>query len=52
MQQTKEPQPLLTEWSSQGATRSGFDLNVRPANPGDERLLVEFFGRVKPPYGR
>lgn len=49
MQQTKEPGPaLLTEWSSQGATRSGFDLNVRPANPSDERTLVDFFGRVKP----
>jgi len=49
MQQTKEPGPaLLTEWSSQGATRSGFDLNVRPANPADERTLVDFFGRVKP----
>lgn len=49
MQQTKEPGPaLLTEWSSQGATRSGFDLNVRPANPSDERPLIDFFGRVKP----
>ena len=49
MQQIEEPGPaLLTEWSSQGATRSGFNLNVRPANPDDERTLVDFFARVRP----
>jgi acetyltransferase len=49
MQQTKDPDPaLLPQWSSQGATREGVELNVRPANPSDERSVVDFFGRVRP----
>lgn len=49
MQQTKEAGPaLLPQWSSQGATREGIELNVRPVNPSDERTLVDFFGRVQP----
>lgn len=49
MQQTKEAGPaLLPEWSFQSATREGVELNVRPVNPGDERTLVDFFGRVMP----
>lgn len=49
MQQTEDPEPaLLPQWSSQAATREGVKLNIRPANPSDERPLVEFFDRVRP----
>jgi GNAT superfamily N-acetyltransferase len=49
MHQTKDPGPaLLPQWSSQGATREGVELNIRPANPSDERSLVDFFDRVRP----
>lgn len=49
MPATKEPvTPLLPEWASQVATREGFGLNVRPASPDDEQILVEFFRQVSP----
>ncbi|HEY0628918.1 MAG TPA: GNAT family N-acetyltransferase [Sphingomicrobium sp.] len=49
MQQTKDPGTAqLPQWSSQGTTREGVKLNIRPANSSDERPLVDFFDRVRP----
>jgi GNAT superfamily N-acetyltransferase len=49
MQQTEDPgAAVLPQWNSQGVTREGIKLNVRPANPSDERPLVDFFDRVRP----
>lgn len=41
-------QSLLPEWSAQLMTRSGMRLNVRPASPDDEELVVSFFRGVTP----
>jgi GNAT superfamily N-acetyltransferase len=41
-------QLLLGEWSAQLETRTGLKLNVRPAAPEDEELLIDFFDHVAP----
>lgn len=48
MREASQPQLLLGEWSNRITTRSGVQLNVRPAAPEDEALLEDFFGRVTP----
>jgi GNAT superfamily N-acetyltransferase len=48
MLESNQPQLLLDEWSNRITTRSGVQLNVRPAAPEDEALLEAFFGRVTP----
>jgi GNAT superfamily N-acetyltransferase len=39
---------MLSEWSAQLTTRSGLELNVRPASPQDEQAVSDFFGKVSP----
>lgn len=48
MLEADQPQLLLGEWSNRITTRSGVQLNVRPAAPEDEALLETFFSRVLP----
>ena len=47
MEASKNPPPLmLSEWSAQLTTRSGLELNVRPAAPQDEQIVGDFFRQV------
>ncbi len=41
-------QLLLGAWSVELVTRDGVRLKLRPANPEDESLLADFFGRMRP----
>jgi acetyltransferase len=45
---SKDPKPLLPEWSAQLETRGGLKLNVRPASKDDEPELVRFLGQASP----
>jgi GNAT superfamily N-acetyltransferase len=49
MAQIGEPTTLLLPaWAAQFKTRDGIELNVRPASPDDEQLLIKFFRQVSP----
>jgi RimJ/RimL family protein N-acetyltransferase len=49
MDETKQPvTTLLPQFDSQVATRDNVALNIRPANPHDEQVLIDFFGQMKP----
>lgn len=39
---------LLPEWSAELTTRSGIKLDIRPASPDDELLLIDFFRKLTP----
>jgi acetyltransferase len=41
-----ETMKLLPEWSAQLTTRSGLELNVRPASQADEDELISFLGQA------
>jgi acetyltransferase len=43
-----ESMKLLPEWSAQLTTRSGIELNVRPASQADETGLIDFLGQASP----
>jgi acetyltransferase len=45
----RESSPLLLpEWSAQLVTRDGLKLNVRPASPDDQQLVLKFLGALSP----
>lgn len=39
---------LLPAWGAQLKTRSGLELNIRPAAPADEQELISFLGQTTP----
>lgn len=39
---------LIHDWSADLTTRTGLNFHVRPAEPGDDRALEEFFRHVRP----
>ena len=49
METSNNPSALmLSEWSAQLTTRSGLELNVRPASSEDEQIVGGFFREVTP----